>query len=161
MKALMRRSLTPFAMSLSLLVAAPLYAFDQLGLQAGDRPIVRRRAPEGQQHRALAFVRTELFFGTAKPAGEVTEEEFEAFLDEFVTPSFPEGLTVTRADGHFRGADGVTIKERSYVLILLYPVEGHKASSRAIDAIRSAYMRQHQQESVLRVDDPLLVWVSF
>jgi hypothetical protein len=42
----------------------------------------------------------------------VTEEEFRAFLDEFVTPLFPDGLTVVKADGQFRGADGVTIEER-------------------------------------------------
>jgi hypothetical protein len=47
------------------------------------------------------------------------------------------------------------------VLILLYSVEGHKTSSRNIDAIRRAYMTRHLQESVLRVDDPFLVWVSF
>jgi hypothetical protein len=91
----------------------------------------------------------------------VTEEEFKAFLDEVVTPLFPDGLTVVRADGQFRGADGLTIKEDSYVLIVLYPVEGQKASSRNLDFIRTEYMRRHQQESVLRVDDPFLVWVSF
>ena len=58
-------------------------------------------------------------------------------------------------------ADGVTIKEQSFVLILLYPVEGHKTSNKNIDTIRRAYMTLHLQESVLRVDDPFLVWVSF
>jgi hypothetical protein len=47
------------------------------------------------------------------------------------------------------------------MLILLYPVEEHKTSSRNIDAIRREYMIRHRQESVLRVDDPFLVWVSF
>jgi Protein of unknown function (DUF3574) len=78
-----------------------------------------------------------------------------------VTPLFPDGLTLVRASGQFRGADGVTIKEDAYVLILLYPLEGQTASSRNIDAIRAEYMKRHQQESVLRVDDPFLVWVSF
>ena len=55
----------------------------------------------------------------------------------------------------------MTIKEQSFALILLYPVEGHKTSSKNIDAIRRAYMTRHLQESVLRVDDPFLVWVSF
>jgi hypothetical protein len=59
------------------------------------------------------------------------------------------------------GADGLTIKEDSFVVVLLYPVDGQKASSRNIDSIRSEYMRLHQQESVLRDDDPFLVWVSF
>jgi hypothetical protein len=152
---------SPVAVSLGMLIAAPVHAFQEVAGQAQDRPIGRRRPPEGQRREALAFARTELFFGTAKPGGAVTEEEFRMFLDEFVTPSFPDGVTVVKAEGQFRGADGVTIKEQSFVLILLYPVEGHKTSSRNIDAIRRAYMTRHRQESVLRVDDPFLVWVSF
>jgi hypothetical protein len=68
---------------------------------------------------------------------------------------------VVKGDGHFRGGDGATIKEEAYQLILLYPADGVKDSSRKINEIRSAYMRQHSQESVLRIDDPFLVWVSF
>jgi hypothetical protein len=155
------RRLAPLVLTLSSILSAPIQAAIQLDTQRQDRSVVRRRAPEGQRRNALAFVRTELFFGSAKPDGAVTEEEFKTFLDEVVTPLFPDGLTLVKADGQFRGADGVTIKEDSYVLILLYPVEGQKASSRNIDAIRREYMRRHQQESVLRVDDPYLVWVSF
>ena len=152
---------TPVAVTLGMLIASPVHAFQEVEGQTQDRPIVRRRAPEGQRRGALAFARTELFFGTAKPGGAVTEEEFRTFLDEFVTPLFPDGLTVVKADGQFRGADGVAIKEQSFALILLYPVEGHKTSSKNIDAIRRAYMTRHLQESVLRIDDPFLVWVSF
>ena len=47
------------------------------------------------------------------------------------------------------------------MLILLYPVEDFKASSRKINAIRQEYKNRFQQESVLRVDDPLAVRVSF
>ena len=153
--------LAPLAVSFSVLISAPVHAVQQLDLQRQDQPIVRRRAPEGHRRNALAFVRTELFFGTAKPAGAVTEEEFKQFLDGVVTPLFPDGLTVIKADGQFKGANGVTIKEDSFVLILLYPVDGQKASSKNIDFIRQEYMSLHQQESVLRVDDPFLVWVSF
>jgi len=155
------KSLTPLALAITTFITAPVDAARQLDLTRQERPIVRRRAPDGQRRNALAFVRTELFFGTAKPIGAVTEQEFNTFLDEVVTPLFPDGLTVLKADGQFRGADGVTIKEDSFVLVLLYPVDGQKTSSRNIDLIRAEYMRQHQQESVLRVDDPYLVWVSF
>ena len=156
------RRLPALILTLGSLISTPIQAAVQADTQRQERPIVRRRVPEGNQRRqALAFVRTELFFGTAKPEGAVTDEEFRAFVDEVVTPLFPDGLTVVKADGQFRGADGLTIKEDSYVLILLYPVEDQKASSRSIDEIRREYMHRHQQESVLRVDDPFLVWVSF
>ncbi|HET9224479.1 MAG TPA: DUF3574 domain-containing protein, partial [Roseiflexaceae bacterium] len=41
------------------------------------------------------FVRTELFFGSERPnKPEVSDAEFKQFLDEEVTPRFPDGLTV-------------------------------------------------------------------
>jgi hypothetical protein len=140
-------------------IAAPAHAVQQVDATAPA--IVRRRAPAGHRRAGLAFARTELFFGTAKREGAVTPDEFRTFLDDVVTPLFPDGLTVTRVDGQFRGEDGVTVKEEAYVLVLMYPAEGLKASSANIDVIRRIYMRQHQQESVMRADDPYLVWVSF
>jgi hypothetical protein len=160
-KKMLLGGIAPVTMVFSALISAPLQAVQQIEAQAQDRPIARRRAPQGERHNSLAFVRTELFFGTAKPGGAVTEDEFALFLDEIITPLFPDGLTVTKGDGQFRGGDGVTIKEDSFVVILLYPVDGQKTSSRSIDYIRGEYMRRHRQESVLRVDDPFLVWVSF
>ena len=138
-----------------------LYAARQLDVRRPDQPIVRRRAPQGGRRSTLAFARTELYFGTAKRHGAVTDEEFREFLDDVMTPLFPDGLTVMKADGQFKAADGETIKEHSFVVVLIYPVEGHKATSRNIDFIRGEYMRLHQQDSVMRVDDPFLVWVSF
>jgi Protein of unknown function (DUF3574) len=140
-------------------VTAPAAAVQQLDDAA--RAIVRRRAPAGQRREPQAFARTELIFGTARRDGAVTEAEFNTFLDDVVTPLFPDGLTVTRAEGRFKGEDGVTIKEDSYILVLLYPAEGLSTSRANVDLIRREYMRQHQQESVLRVDDPFLVWISF
>jgi hypothetical protein len=154
-----RRVLDGLVATGKVLVNAPAHAVQQL--DASDRPIVRRRAPAGHRRAGLAFARTELFFGTAKREGAVTPDEFTGFLDDVVTPLFPDGLTVTRVDGQFRGEDGVTIKEDAYVLVLMYPAEGLKASSANIDLIRRLYMSRHEQESVLRVDDPYLVWVSF
>jgi hypothetical protein len=65
------------------------------------------------------FVRTELYFGTAKPNGAVTEAEFRDFVDRQVTPRFPDGLTLLKGNGQFRGEDNIVIKEQSFVLILL------------------------------------------
>lgn len=110
---------------------------------------------------AEPFVRTELFFGTEKPDGtEVTDAEFFGFLDRQITPRFPDGLTLVAADGQFR--DGATIiKERSKLLILLYPRDEARDKGAKIEAIRAAYEREFQQQSVLRADDPRPVCVSF
>ena len=99
-----------------------------------------------------AFKRTELYFGSVKPDGsEVTPEEFEIFVDKEVTPSFPDGLTRLEGNGQWRNSTGEIIKERSYVLILLYPI-GDRAANGEIQEIREDYKRLYEQESVLRAD---------
>ncbi|QFU87344.1 DUF3574 domain-containing protein [Amycolatopsis sp. YIM 10] len=99
-----------------------------------------------------AFKRTELYFGSVKPDGsEVTPAEFEIFVDKEVTPSFPDGLTRLEGNGQWRNSTGEIIKERSYVLILLYPV-GDRAANGEIQEIREDYKRLYEQESVLRAD---------
>jgi Protein of unknown function (DUF3574) len=47
------------------------------------------------------------------------------------------------------------------VLVLLYSVEQFEEHSRNIECIRRLYMNKYQQQSVLRVDAPFFVWVSF
>ena len=130
-------------------------------IQTESRPLIQRRIPKGTRKGVLAFARTELYFGTAKPDGVVTEAQFREFIDRAVTPRFPDGLTVLKGDGQFRGEDNVIVKEQSFVLILLYPFETFDESSRRIERIRTLYKDIFAQESVLRVDDPFLVWVSF
>jgi hypothetical protein len=108
------------------------------------------------------FIRTELFFGSERPGKpEVSDTEFKQFLDEEVTPRFPDGLTVLKGFGQFRESDGKIVQESSFVLILLYPRETLRDSSGKIEAIRTIYKQRFEQESVLRVDDPHAVWVSF
>jgi hypothetical protein len=108
------------------------------------------------------FIRTELFFGSERPdKPEVSDVEFKQFLDEQITPRFPDGLTVLKGFGQFREADGDIVQESSFVLILLYPRETLRESSARIEEIRRLYKDQFEQESVLRVDDPRAVRVSF
>jgi hypothetical protein len=96
--------------------------------------------------------RTELYFGSLRPDGSiVSEKKFQRFIDEEVTPRFPDGLTVLTGIGQFRNAAGIILKERSMVLILLYPLDVADASQ-IIEEIRAAYKIAFQQESVLRVD---------
>jgi len=162
MRRLFLQSLTTIVLSFSVLIATPGYVTAQTEALAQARPMIQRPLARAAVNGSLSFARTELFFGTGKPDGTaVSEAEFFAFIDEQVTPRFPDGLTVLRAEGQFRGDNGVIVKEHSFVLILLYPVEDFKASSRKINQIRRKYNAQFDQESVLRVDDPLAVRVSF
>jgi hypothetical protein len=101
------------------------------------------------------FVKTELYFGLSKPGGAVSANEWNKFLDEQVTPSFKEGLTVVDGKGQWLNQAGVVTKEDSKVLILIHKPGPDKDA--AIQKIIETYKRQFQQESVLRVTSAVKV----
>ena len=102
------------------------------------------------------WARTELYFGTSKSDGSVvTDQDFKRFLDEIVTPRFPDGLTLLAGFGQFRNSTNIIIQERSLLLILFYPQS--KDANQKIEEIRKAYLHRFGQESVLRADSLSLV----
>ena len=101
---------------------------------------------------AESFARTELFFGLSRPGGTVSEAEFQAFVNDHVTPSFPDGLTLLSGVGQFRDASGTILVEGSKLLVLLYPRRDRDADAK-IEQIRLVYREAFQQQSVLRTDE--------
>ena len=98
------------------------------------------------------FARTELLFGLSRSDGpDITEQEFQDFIDQQVTPRFPDGLTLLAGNGQFQDSAGDIIQEGSKLLILLYPFS--KDRSALVDEVRAEYKSAFQQESVLRVDE--------
>ena len=127
--------------------------------ESADAPGCALSAPE---LGAEPWLRTELFFGTAKPDGTaVTAAEWDAFVDAEITPRFPDGLTILEAAGQWQEADGDIVEEQSKIVILLYPREASEESNAEIEQIRAAYEREFKQESVLRADDDRPVCTSF
>ena len=107
--------------------------------------LVGCQSPTGQR-----WVRSELYFGMAKPTGgQVSEAEWRAFVDETITPRFPAGLSVLSAEGQWRGADGAIVRESSRVLVLLHAPD--RATAAEIDRIRTVYRERFHQEAVLKV----------
>jgi hypothetical protein len=90
-----------------------------------------------------------LYFGTGKPNGVVTTEEWADFLRTEVTPRFPHGLTVHEASGQWRGADGVIVREATHVLQLVHPDDS--SSDKRVAEVIASYKSKFQQEAVLRV----------
>lgn len=88
----------------------------------------------------------------------MTEAKFKEFVDEIVTPRFPDGLTLLTGYGQFRNSANVIVEEKSFVMILLYPLNDKEATYK-IEEIRTKYKDAFNQESVLRVDS--LERVSF
>jgi Protein of unknown function (DUF3574) len=123
----------------------------QVGDAAGEVTRAEREFCEDKLGGEI-FARTELYFGLSRSDGpDITDTEFQEFVDRVVTPRFPDGLTLLSGAGQFRGASGVVLREPSKVLILFYP--WNNARNRAIDRIRSLYKQEFDQEAVLRVDD--------
>ena len=90
-----------------------------------------------------------LYFGTARSDGpDVSIMDWDKFLDESVTPRFPDGLSHWPISGQWRGS-GETIKEDSHILNILRP-DSPDADSK-ITEIVDLYKAEFGQESVLRV----------
>lgn len=94
--------------------------------------------------------RTELYFGLSRSYGtDVTDAEWQGFVDDVITPRFPDGLTIVTGAGQWKES-GKTIRESTRVVILLYE-PGFEAFDK-IEQIRRAYKVRFHQESVLRAD---------
>jgi len=89
-----------------------------------------------------------LYLGAAMGDGLVGDADWTGFLDDWVTPRFPDGLTVLQASGQWRGANGKIVEEPSRVLYLVHA--GDEASERKVEEIASEYKRRFDQEAVLR-----------
>jgi hypothetical protein len=95
----------------------------------------------------------QLFFGRA--IGDrvgVSEADFARFVDEALTPRFPEGLTVLDAAGQWRSNAGPIVREPSKVVILALP--GRAGGEDRLDAVRAAYRQRFSQEAVMVVTQP-------
>lgn len=96
-----------------------------------------------------SLVRDVVYFGRNRPdGGVVSEAEWRGFLDEVVTPRFPNGLTVVHADGQWRGQSGAVERERAEVLTVLHG--GTEESRKAMLEVVGEYKRRFGQEAVLR-----------
>ena len=126
------------------LLGIAVAAFAGNGVRAGTTS--RKECPEGTD----SWTEYQLFFGLSQgDGGTITEEEWQAFLADTVTPRFPDGLTVISGNGQWRDSSGEILREGSKLLIVYAPPgdEGR----RAIDEISEEYERRFDQESVLRV----------
>ena len=161
----MNRFLTKPFFIFALLAASLLSPAAYAQTQGAVLPTVQtptRSNPDQQPIVFEPFIRTELFFGrNITGGGEVSRKDFDKFLSEFITPRFPDGLTVVNARGQFLNSNGEIERERSIVLILLYPVTARREKNARIEEIREEYKHRFRQQSVLRVDDPAPVGVSF
>ena len=102
--------------------------------------------PAGQQRLRTA----QLYFGRSMPGQSgVSEAAFHRFVDDELTPRFPDGLTILDGGSQWRGAEDKLIREAAKVVLLVLPTS--RDAGERIAAVRSAYTTRFHQDSVLLV----------
>ncbi|MDP3174787.1 MAG: DUF3574 domain-containing protein [Phenylobacterium sp.] len=100
--------------------------------------------PVGQEPMRMA----QMFFG--RNIGDqpgVTDEAFAKFVDEELTPRFPDGLTILEGGGQWRGSENKLIREAAKIVLIVLPSRGDVSAK--VEAARSAYKTKFKQDSVL------------
>lgn len=103
------------------------------------------------------WTRTELYYGAGRlPADPAREARWDDYINNVVTPRFPEGLTLLEGTGQWRVKEGQTPRRnRTRILILIH--EDTPEKSKQVDEIRSLWIEISGHQSVLRVSQPAYV----
>jgi hypothetical protein len=108
-----------------------------------------REHPLGCRAGEQALVRDTLYFGRALPdGGDVEDGAWRRFEHDVLAPAFPRGYSVLDASGHWRGADGQALAERSRVVIIVHADDA--AAAATVRDVAARYRSLFRQESVLR-----------
>lgn len=109
---------------------------------AGCASLQTPSCPTGQER-----LRTAQMFFSQKPG--VSDAEFRKFVDDELTPRFPDGLTILNGGGQWGGSENQLIREASKVVVIVLPARGDPSAR--IEAARGAYKKRFQQQTVLLV----------
>ena len=85
----------------------------------------------------------------------VSESDWRRFVDEVITPRFPEGLSVMDVQGQWRAPSGALVREPSKIVYLV--LDGGPDDPAKIAHIRDEYVQRFHQKSVLVVSQKACV----
>jgi Protein of unknown function (DUF3574) len=92
----------------------------------------------------------ELIFGRNIHGGaSVSDADWARFVDQEVTPRFPDGLSVLDVQGQWRAPNGTLVREPSKLLLIALPADDDGQTK--LDAVRQAYKTRFHQESVMLI----------
>lgn len=96
-----------------------------------------------------------LMFGLSRPhAPNVTQAEWDTFLHNTVTPSFPSGLSVLEASGQWQDREtGRIVQEPSRLVYIITSLTPDLAQT--LNTVRGAYAKRFKQQSVGLVIKPI------
>lgn len=102
-----------------------------------------------------AELRTAQLFLVAKAPAKLNDTELRRFVDQEVTPRFPDGVTVVDGGGQWKGDENQLIREAAKVVLIVLPARGDPAAQ--VEAVRTAYRTKFKQESVVVMPPPACV----
>ncbi len=97
-----------------------------------------------------AYHKVELYFGLTDNGKTISKKKWQQFVNEYITPGFPDGMTIVDAYGQWRNKENSITREKSKLVILI--CEQDMATAGKVEAIKSKYKELFHQESVLEVD---------
>lgn len=108
-----------------------------------------RAEPVGLAPGFNRMVRAELIFGLSTPDGPVTEDKWQGFVDEVITPRFRDGLTVIDVSGQWLNKKELVEREKSKIVLILFDPDPKR--NQALAEITAQYKKRFKQDSVLLI----------
>lgn len=101
-----------------------------------------------REMRAQDTLQIRMMFGQTRPGGlPITDDEWQTFVTSEITPYFPSGLTIFKADGQWMNTvTHVVGREPSRILWVVTPPD--KNLQHNLRAIQAAYRQQFSQQAV-------------
>ncbi len=104
-------------------------------------------APTACQPGGRTMLTAELLLGGKMGRRVITRQAWRRFLDQEVTPRFPDGFTVFDAAGQWRDrVRGTIVREPSRVLLIALP--DTPGNRKRLRLVAEAYKRRFKQQSV-------------
>jgi hypothetical protein len=140
--------------TLALLLAAAGLSGCIVAQQQKPAPRPARAPPlacaPGQEHLRTA----ELFLGRKTPA-TTSPADLQRFIDQEITPRFPEGVTVLDGGAQWQGSENALIRDAAKVVLIVLPAAGDPQAK--VEAVRTAFRNRFNQDSVVVVTQPACV----
>ncbi len=118
-------------------------------------PAASMQGDSARPAEAANWQRAELYFGLGRTGADnaaAYEQRWQRFLDEEVTPRFPDGFSVLDVYGQWQRRETKTIERlNSKLLVILFQGSQHRAD---LDALRAAWKQRTGDQSVLLTISP-------
>lgn len=101
--------------------------------------------PAGQEELRTA----QLFLGRGEPNNRSIDRDIRRFVDEEITPRFPDGVTVVDGGGPWKGSENLLIREAAKVVLIVLP---RGDGPERVEAVRAAYRTRFRQDSALLIN---------